>query len=108
MTKENKLASQKSIMARWRDGGIGCSRLPWLTLRRMVFVLASAVAAWVHVAEASIPLMVKCRCERADANRDIRGKTETLWGFVSEHNCGIRVRAVNFYCGVVFRARKGL
>ena len=86
MTKENKLASQKSIMARWRDGGIGCSRLPWLTLRRMAFVLASAVAVCGFVAEASIPLTVKCRCERADADRDTGSKSETLWVFVLDYS----------------------
>lgn len=52
----------------------------------MVFVLASAVAVCGFVAEASIPLTVKCRCERADANRDIGSKTETLWIFVLDHS----------------------
>ena len=93
MTKENKLASQKSIMARWRDGGIGCSRLPWLTLRRMAFVLASAVAVCGFVAEASIPLTVKCRCERADADRDIVG--ENLSVFVLGHSSSMGISHSN-------------
>ena len=86
MTKENKLASQKSIMARWRDGGIGCSRLSWLTLRRMAFVLASAIAVFGTVAEASIPLTVKCRFDRANDQSDISGKSDLLWVFVLDHS----------------------
>ncbi len=86
MTKENKLASQKSIMACWRDGGIGCSRLPWLTLRRMAFVLASAIAVLGTVAEASIPLTVKCQLDRANAQTDIGGKSDLLWVFVLDHS----------------------
>ena len=86
MTKENKQASQKSIMARWRDDGIGCSRLPWLTLRRMAFVLASAIAVLGTVAEASIPLTVKCQLDRANAQTDIGGKSDLLWVFVLDHS----------------------
>ena len=52
----------------------------------MVFVLASAVAVWVHVAEASIPLTVKCQFDRADAQTDIGGKSDLLWVFVLDHS----------------------
>lgn len=86
MIEAKKPTVQRSIFAQWREGVVGRCHFPWLTLRRMVFVLASAVAVWVHVAEASIPLTVKCRCERADADRDIGSKTETLWIFVLDHS----------------------
>ena len=86
MTKENKLASQKSIMARWRDGEVGCCHLPWLTLRRMAFVLASAIAVLGTVAEASIPLTVKCQFDRANDQADIGGKSDSLWVFVLDHS----------------------
>lgn len=81
-----KPTAQRSILAQWREGVVGRCHFPWLTLRRMAFVLASAVPVCGFVAEASIPLTVKCRCERADADRDIGSKTETLWVFVLDHS----------------------
>ena len=86
MTKENKLASRKSIIARLRDGEVGCCHLPWLTLRRMMFVLALAFGFCWSVAEASIPLTVKCRFDRANDQADIGGKSDLLWVFVLDHS----------------------
>ena len=86
MTKEDKQASQKDIMARWRDGEVGCCRLPRLKLRRMAFVLVSVIAFCGSVAEASIPLTVKCQLDRANAQTDIGGKSDFLWVFVLDHS----------------------
>ena len=86
MTEEDKPTAQRSIFAQWREGKVWHRHFLWLALRRMAFVLASAVAIWGHVAEASIPLTVKCRCERADADRDIVGKSGTLCAFVLDHS----------------------
>ena len=86
MIEAKKPTAQRSIFAQWREGVVGRCHFPWLTLRRVAFVLASAVAVWGAVAEAGIPLTVKCRCERVDADRDIGSKTETLWIFVLDHS----------------------
>ena len=82
MTEENKLMAQRCIFAHWREGVVRHRHLPLLTLRWAMFALASAVAVWGTDAEASIPLTVKCRCERADADRDIAGKADILWNLV--------------------------
>ena len=60
MTEENKPTAQSGVFAQWREGLIWHSHFPWLTLRRMAFALASVVAVWGYVVEASIPLTVKC------------------------------------------------
>lgn len=60
MTEENKPTAQSGVFAQWREGLIWHSHFPWPTPRGAVFALASVVAVWGSVAEASIPLTVKC------------------------------------------------
>jgi hypothetical protein len=60
MTEENKPTAQRNIFAQWCEGVVGHSHFPWPTLRSAVFALASVVAVWGYVVEASIPLTVKC------------------------------------------------
>lgn len=93
MTEENKPTAQRSIFAQWREGKVWHRHFLWLTLRRMAFVLASAVAVCGFVAEASIPMTVKCRCERADADRDIVG--ENLSVFVLGHSSSMGISHSN-------------
>ena len=55
-------------------------------LRCPVWIVAAFAVCWLNVAVASVPLTVRCRCERADADRDAGSKPETLWVFVLDHS----------------------
>ena len=86
MTEEHKPMAWRCSFAQWRDGVVWLSHFPKWPLRRMAFVLVSMIAFCGFVAEASVPLTVKCRFDRANDQSDIGSKSDLLWVFVLDHS----------------------
>lgn len=66
--------------------GIKTSVFIWPTFRMAILIAASSVALCGNVAATSDQMIVKCRCERADADRGVGCRCVTgnfcLWGGV--------------------------
>lgn len=78
MTKVNSLMKNVYASAMTVGEEAVCRLFSWLSFRNAALILASVVALCGSIAEASIPMTVKCRCERADADRGIGGAGDTL------------------------------
>ena len=81
-----KAVVPRNVLARQRDAGIVRNVFSWPTLRQMVLAVAMAVAAWGQAAEAGVPLTVKCRFARADAQTGVADDSGLLWVFVLDHS----------------------